>query len=135
MKNTTKLTEDFLKQISHHLSGRAKWSNTQYSVYIGNATIDCFPPVEVFPDRYHRQVSDKNTVLYHVIKYHFPILANPNTLDTHFDCSINPDILTPGNYLYKFIYNSSGKKIRRQWTRVESLNNQENNKGDDVDEA
>ena len=134
MKNTTKLTEDFLKQISHHLSGRAKWSNTQYSVYIGNAASDCFPPVEVFPDRYHRQISDKNTVLYHVIKYHFPILVNPNTLDVHFDCKINSDFLTPGNYLYKFVYNSSGKKIRRQWTRVEPLN-KENTKGDDVNEA
>ena len=135
MKNATKLTEDFLKQISHHLSGRAKWSNTQYSVYVGNDTVDCFPPVEVFPDRYHRQVSDKNTVLYHVIKYHFPDIMKDNTLDVHFDCKINSGILTPGNYLYKFIYNSSGKKTRRQWTRVESLNNEEIKKGDDVIEA
>ena len=135
MKNTTKLTEDFLKQLSHHLSGRANWSNTEYSVYIRNNTVDCFPQVDVFPDRYHRQVSDKNTVLYHVMKHHFPELMNDDTLDVHLGCKINSGILTPGNYQYKFIYNSSGKKIRRQWTRVEPLNNEENNKGDDVDEA
>ena len=135
MKNTTKLTENFLKQISYHLAGRARYSNIQYSVHIEQDWIECFPNVTVFPDRYHRQLSDKNTVLYHVIKYHFPVLMKDTTLDFHLGCKINSNILTPGNYLYKFIYNSSGKKIRRQWTRVEPLNNQEYNKGDDVNEA
>ena len=135
MKNTTKLTEDFLKAISKHLSGRSEWSKTQYIVHIRDDTVDCFPPVLVFPDKFHRQLSDKNTLLYHVIKYHFPILMNDGTLDIHCNCKVNSDSLSPGYYIYKFTYNSSGKKIRRLWARLESLNNEENNKGDDVDEA
>ena len=133
--NSVKMTENFLKQISHHLSGRAKYSNTQFEVIIQYDRVTCFPSVEVFPDTHKRQKSDKNCVLYHVLKYHFSDLILENdTLDTSLDCRIKPGYLVPGYYKYLFKYTSYGKRKRRSWTVVESLNN-ENNKGDDVNEA
>ena len=82
-----------------------------------------------------RQKSDKNCVLYHVLKYHFSDLVLENdTLDTSLECKIKPGYLVPGYYKYLFKYTSYGKRRRRSWTVVESLNDK-NNKGEDVNEA
>ena len=133
--NKIKLTEDLLKQISHHLSGRDRYSSTQFEVVIQSDRITCFPPADVFAERHKGQKSDKNCVLYHVLKYHFSDLILENdTLDTSLDCKIKSGYLVPGYYKYVFKYSSYGKRRRRSWTKVESLNT-ENNKGDDVDEA
>lgn len=127
MMNKVELTEHFLRQISYHLSGKSKYARQEYEVLIYQSIVDCFPPAEVFPDIHHRHMSDKNFVLYHVLKYHMPAgILTDSTLDTSIDCIISPNYLVPGHYRYCFKYSIDGKQKRRTWVKVNSLWDVEN---------
>ena len=121
MKNTTAMTDKFLKQIAHHLSGKPNCKSIEYKVIIQDNYVECYPSISVFPDRYHRQLSDKTSVLYHVVAYHFPQLYRiddpHDSLPTLSRFKIVSDILTEGTYLYRFAYNSSGNKTKRYWIK------------------
>lgn len=112
--NASKLTESVLCALSSHLSGRKEYRDTEYIVRISNDSISFEPHVKVFPDRHRRRPEDKDSVLYHVMYYHFY-----DTLGYEIECTnnkvpINSDMLVTGTYLYML----SADKKRRKWTKV-----------------
>ena len=109
-----KLTEEFLLLISSHLSSREKYRYIEYEVTIADKTVTCSPYVTVYPSRYKRQKSDKENLIYHILKYHMPELSvslnKPHCYTQHVKT-----LLVPGCYRYQ-LHNK-----RRHWIRESFL--------------
>ena len=95
-------TEKFLKQISEHLSGRDDCRQVEFEVDI-KTYFDCVqvvsirPEVFVYPDRKHRRIQDKTSVIDHILSSH------------------NDEyVLENGNYIYRL----SVDKKRRKWMKI-----------------
>lgn len=95
-------TEKFLKQISEHLSGRDDCRQVEFEVDI-KTYVDCIqvvsirPEVSVYPDRKHRRIQDKTSVIDHILSFH------------------NDDyVLENGKYIYRL----SVDKKRRKWMKI-----------------
>lgn len=124
MDKQIRITESFLKDISKHLSSNPKCRYVEYNISISENMIYFKPYVEVFPDRKHRKLDDKEFIIYHIIKHHYPeLLCNNNiTIDKEYEAimrnfsmvPINEEFLIPGEYLYKFSVN----KKQRKWVKL-----------------
>lgn len=110
-------TEQLLRCIAQHLSGRHDCREIQYRVTISEDIeqncihVEMDPVIKVFPNRYHRKLSDKQSVVSHVLCTHFRELIESNCQDSY-RVSINQ--LVPGEYQYQL---SIDHKYRR-WTRI-----------------
>ena len=102
----SKETQQFLRCISDHLSGRKDCRGVEYEVTI-DSDIRFIPSVHVYPSRYNRSKSSRTTVVSHVITYHFPeLFETKSTIDTN--------KLIKGTYKYQL---SVDKKSRR-WIKI-----------------
>lgn len=99
MDNATKCTEEFLRAISKHLSGRSCCRQMEYVVSIQSGKVTMEPKIDVYKNRYSRRETDKVNVIDHV-------------LYSHISCKAAE--LVPGTY--KYMLSNSGK--RRKWTSV-----------------
>lgn len=93
-----KYTEEFLHQISSHLSSRSECRGIEYTVTISNDFVVVDPLIKVCKSRYSRKESDKMLVETHVQNFH-----NSST-----------NSLVDGTYRYIL----SNSKRRRRWTKV-----------------
>ena len=128
-KNKPDFTVDVLKCISDHLSGRKDCRQIEYTVYIGVADdeherqltlaevtniehkVFFYPKRAVYPDRFHRNKSDAQDIITHVIKDHFPDLYDGEDFNS---VCIKSDVLEPGVYMYILSFD----KKKRQWIRI-----------------
>lgn len=69
---TGQQTEFLLKAIADRLSGRDDCRKVCYKVKINHQGVVMTPHVEVFPNRYHRQESDKIDIVSYVHQYKMP---------------------------------------------------------------
>lgn len=99
-------TEKFLKQISEHLSGRNDCRQVEFEVNIKTYFSSVFnsvqvvsirPEVSVYPDRNHRRIQDKTSVIDHILLFH----------DDEY-------VLEDGKYIYRL----SVDKKRRKWMKI-----------------
>lgn len=111
--NASKLTESVLCTLSSHLSGRSEYRNTEYIVNITEDSISFYPYVKVFPNKYRRRPEDKDSVLYHVMYYHFYDILRYEVDGVTDKVLINSNMLVPG----KYVYTSSFDKKRRKWIK------------------
>lgn len=98
---TGQQTEYLLRAIAERLSGREDCRKVCYRVTIDHNGVLMTPHVEVFPNRYHRQESDKVDVVSYVHHYKMPN-------------AILPDFVF-GTYEYQL--SVDGK--RRKWRKVD----------------
>lgn len=126
--NSTALTVAVLRSIAQHLSGRQSCRGIEYTVCIGmtdtshahgtsstisDTTILFYPERSVFPDRFHRQKSDLQDIINHVLKIHFN-----ETVYDHDDPSGRACFRTSSlvSGVYQYILSVDGR--RRQWVRI-----------------
>lgn len=114
--NATQLTMKVLLSISQHLSTRVQCKDVNYEVVIRPGSITFYPDVKVFPNVHRRKQVDKETILEHILKYHYNdelIMSNGLATDATGEYLINCDQLIPGRYVYR----SSIDGKRRKWFR------------------
>lgn len=112
----TRLTIDMLLTISQHLATRPECKSINYEITIGGGKISFYPDVKVFPNVHRRKQSDKETIIEHVLRYHYDnelVLPEGVVTDTSGEYLINTDKLVPGHYVYR----SSIDGKRRKWFR------------------
>lgn len=112
----TQLTMSVLLSISQHLSTRTQCKDVNYEVTIRSGRISFYPDVKVFPNVHRRKQSDKETIIEHVLRYHYDnelVLPTGIVTDTGGEYLINTDKLVPGHYVYR----SSIDGKRRKWFR------------------
>lgn len=93
-----KYTENFLHQISSHLSGRNECKGVEYVVTISKGNVFVEPSIKVCKNRYSRKESDKLFVETHIQNFH----------------SNSENSLVDGTY--KYILSNSRK--RRRWMKL-----------------
>lgn len=92
-----------LKLISSHLSSRNAFNKLEYSVEISdNKDVSVHPVVLVFPNVHDRKPTDKEFIMYHILKHHIKNVE---------DWKRN---LIPGRYIYRL----DVKRQRRTWMRI-----------------
>lgn len=113
-------TSNFLKSISHHLSGREDCRGVEYTVDIsydertGYDFITISPYITVFPDTYTRKESDRRSVAHHVITHHFEDIFRDATTST---VHVYHGALVPGKYVYRKFKLTP----RRKWRRLPEI--------------
>lgn len=111
------LTKNVLKCISTHLSSREDCKNIEYTIIIRHDIksnydeIIVSPYITVFPSIHDRKESDRRSVAYHVIYYHFSELFENAEQSTVHICK---DSLIHGEYKYKKYVLTN----RRRWVRI-----------------
>ena len=122
-------TEQFLKCLSTHLSGRAECRGVSYICTIYTTTerrrqldirdilgdtstckIVFHPNIAVYPDIHKRHDSSKCSVVEHVLKYHFPEIYKG--VDIMGDYCVASNCFVPGVYMYEL--SVTGR--HRRWT-------------------
>jgi len=97
---TGKQTEYLLHKIAERLSGRDDCRETEYEVTIDYSGVRMYPLIEIFPNRYKRQQSDKLDVVSFV---HMNYMKGTQLSDFVF-----------GTYRYEF----SELSKKRRWVRL-----------------
>lgn len=110
------ITLDFLRTISNHLSARKDCKQCSYEVVIGNTYVMFVPYKTVFPSIHKRKVTDKQSIINHVIMNHYKdsLSVEDNMYDENTPegfTRIKPNILAKGRYTYRL--SIDGK--RRKW--------------------
>ena len=115
--NSTKVanTEKLLFLISKHLSSRSRLRHEEYFCCISTNMISFYPKEDVFPDKFHKKLGDKISLLYHILIDHFDLHIQELSSIRHAYCiNILDNKFVPGVYKYSLSIN---KKTRR-WVRL-----------------
>lgn len=102
--------------ISQHLATRSQCRNVNYEVIIRPGSISFHPEVKVFPNVHRRKQSDKQTIVEHILRYHYYndlVMEQGIATDSSGEYLINMNKLVPGKYVYR----SSIDGKRRKWFR------------------
>lgn len=97
----SKHTRKLLTYISSHIQNKQR---VTYILTIQSGNILIEPSVFVLPDKHSRKSSDKESVIYHVVRYHMPELLDQTNY------TYLTDKLIEGKYKFEFSYD---KKTRR----------------------
>lgn len=100
-------TKLLLTLISSHLSGRDCCNGREYTLTLSSKYPSGYSfdtEVYVFPDRYHRKESDKDSVIVHVLKNHISEICDE-------DLNILLELVIPGTYVYRLSIDGR----RRKW--------------------
>ena len=101
-------TSKFLNLISKHLSSREDCRRVEYVVQIhADGSCSMNPIYSVYRDRFHRKQSDLESVVSHVMKYHFSEYLYENSY-------LKMKNLTEGTYEYR-LYPSLK---HRRWVKI-----------------
>ena len=104
-------TKDLLLAVSSRLSSREECRKRSYTLKIsGTGRIQFDPYIEVYPNRYHRNQSDKISVIEYILKQDTFSHLHP-TFDS--GVAVEATTVVPGTYIYEL--SVSGAK--RRWTK------------------
>ena len=110
-------TKQVLQTISRHLSSREDCRDIEYSVTIhndpitGHDIVEVSPYITVFPTTFQRKDTDRRSIAYHVMAYHFPELLQQSSTSVVY---VIPGTLVHGTYIYKKYRLTS----RRKWRKI-----------------
>lgn len=123
-------TAEFLRSIAERLSSRQSCRKIEYDVFIGvspnvfgrqfsmseldpSNKVFFYPERTVYPDTHHRQRTDLQNVVNHVMRTKFKDTVYDHD-DEYGQACFKADSLTPGEYKYILSFD----KKRRQWVKV-----------------
>lgn len=111
--NKSTNTKMFLSCLASHI--QQKPSGVIYVCTITEDKIEFSPTSYIYKDIHHRTPDYLDSVLQHVLKYHCNDLQVADGDNADSICSIQPDRLIPGQYVYQ----TSINKKRRKWVNYE----------------
>lgn len=114
------MTKKILSLLSQHLSSRTDLKRTEYTITVRHDPnseddiVEISPKILVFPNVHDKQQKDKRTIVYHIMKVHFPEALVISKNSEYGDVHIHRGIMTEGTYSYCYKPNY----IRRRWFRI-----------------
>ena len=105
MKDKAKYTNELLKQVSDHITSRQKHKYKSFVLYIDEDGIELMPYVTVFPDIHHRQPSDKEELINHILIYHMAYILDDRDTSIRYS-----DYFSTGQYKFAIPYGSRNRK-------------------------